>query len=101
MKNLKNDIADLKSVANQLLLQTTMNTVKINVLKSMVLGVYAETLDETSWKNIHRNYYNTLGDEMKEVFNSINEITFESINMVKHSLDFQIMVANALKNLDD
>ena len=37
MKNLKNDIADLKAVADQLLLQTTMNTVKINVLKSMVL----------------------------------------------------------------
>lgn len=98
---LKKDIEDLKAVADQLLLQTTMNTVKINIITQMVLGVYRETLDEAIWKNIHRNFYDNLNEEMKDVFRGINDVTFNSINHLKHSFEFQSKISKSLKDLDD
>ena len=39
---MKNDIENLKSVFDQLFIQETMNTVKLNMLTNMVLGLYSE-----------------------------------------------------------
>lgn len=100
MNDFKKDIADLKAVADQLLLQVSMNSAKINTLHHMVLGVYRDTLDENTWKNIHRNYFNALNDTMQEAFQQLDDVAFESTSFVKHQLNFQMMIKQTLENLD-
>lgn len=97
---MKSDIEDLKAVADQILLQTTLNTVKINVLTDMVLGVFKETHDENTWKTIHRNFYNILNTEVKSVYDTIDKITFEDVNQLKLSFEFQSMISAKLQELD-
>ncbi|GEM_PF-3420549 len=97
---MKKDIEDLKAVADQLLLQETMNTVHLKLLTNMVLSMYSETLPEKTWRTIHRNYYERLKEGMEDVFSNIDNMTFSPIS-VSHQLDFLMFVSTRLKELDD
>ena len=97
---MKNDIENLKSVFDQLFIQETMNTVKLNMLTNMVLGLYSETLPEETWKNIHRNFFSRLKEEMNDAFNRMDQETFNPISL-RHKFDFDLLMSKKLEDLDN
>lgn len=96
---MKNDIEDLKAVFDELFIQETMNTVKLNMLTDMVLGLYSETLPEETWKNIHRNFFTRLREEMNDAFNRIDQETFNPVS-IRKKLDFDFLMSKKLDALD-
>ena len=97
---MKNDIENLKSVFDQLFIQETMKTVKLNMLTNMVLGLYSETLPEETWKNIHRNFFSRLKKEMNDAFNRMDQETFNPVSL-RHKFDFDLLMSKKLEDLDN
>lgn len=64
---------DFNSIANQLLIQTTELTVKLNVLTSMVMGVYSETLPRENFLSIANNFFDTLYADMEAAFAALEK----------------------------
>ena len=74
---MNNEIKVLQVAIDNLMVQTAINSVRLNVLTSMVLGVYKETMPNEQYKNIYTNYVNAIDQEASEALNGISEILFD------------------------
>jgi hypothetical protein len=59
---------DINTITDQLLIQTTELTVKLNMLTSMVLGVYDETLPKETFLNIANSFFDRLHNDMEAAY---------------------------------
>ena len=55
---------DINTITDQLLMQTTELTVKMNMLTSMLMGVYSETLSKEVFQNIANSFFDRLYQDM-------------------------------------
>lgn len=72
------DFEDVKGLLDNLLVQTTILTVRLNVLTSMVLGVYSETLPKQNSNLIYTNFVNLLDKTTAEALSGLSEGLYDS-----------------------
>ncbi len=73
---------DTKTIIDQLLIQTTELTVKINMLTSMMMGVYNETLPKETFLNIANSFFDRLHADMQDAYLKMEQDQILSDNAV-------------------
>lgn len=64
---------DINTITDQLLIQTTELTVKLNMLTSMVMGVYSETLSKEAFLNIANSFFDRLYADMEAAYSRMEQ----------------------------
>jgi hypothetical protein len=75
---MKNDIEELKSVFDTVFLRQAELIAELNTLRSMVLGVYKETLPAETYQNLYTNFVDALEKSTDKAFLEIEDILFDS-----------------------
>lgn len=99
----KQDILDIKTTLNNLLLQTSLINSELKMLSSITLGVYKETLPKEQYRTIYTNYVNRIEESFNEVLGSIDTILFEVGDpafSIRQRFDF-FSIISAMKNSED
>ena len=69
---------DIKTIINNLLVQVTVNSVKINLISSLVLEVCSELLPEDKASKVYTNFTDKLLSELEEIIGSIDKILLDN-----------------------
>lgn len=84
---------ETKTILDQLLIQTTELTVKLNILTSMVVGVYKETMSQEIFLNIANSLFDRLYSDMEAAYAKM-----ETDNILH---DNSILFRNKMQSLMD
>lgn len=91
---------------NQLLFQATELTVKLNVLTSMVMGVYSETLPQENFLKIAQNFSSELHKQMNDAYETLQKhpsLQQDYAMVLQHKIDALLSIQQMAKhnwNLD-
>lgn len=93
------DVVEIREILDNLLVQTSIITIRLNALNSMVLGVWGETMPEEQFRNIYTTFVDLLEQNTKEAFVGIEGALFDSgafllRQKMQGNLDIQSMKAN-------
>jgi len=92
------EIEGVKIVLDNLLLQTAILSTKLNVLTSMVVGVYGETIPSDHYSAIYTTFVNTLEKEMKESFKRLDGVLYDSgMFLFRHEVE-ELLSIQSLKS---
>ena len=80
---------DLNTITDQLLIQTTELTVKMNMLTSMVMGVYKETLSKEIFLNIANSFFDRLHADMEAAYLKMenDQILSDHSTLLRNKID--------------
>ncbi len=78
MSNSKNDVEEIKSLLDNTITQLSVLSARLNVIQSMVLGVYKDTLPLEDYKTIYTRFVNEIEKDSTDVLNGLDGILFDS-----------------------
>lgn len=80
---------DTKTVIDQLLIQTTELTIKTNMLTSMMMGVYNETLPKETFLNIANSFFDQLHADIADAYLKMeqDQILFDNSAIFRNKMN--------------
>ena len=93
---MKNDIEELKSVFDVLFLKQAELIAELNTVRSMIFGVYKETLPKETYRNLYTNFVNVLEENTDKIFSKIENALFDP---GAHFLRYKFEVFEATQSL--
>lgn len=98
--SLEKDIEDIKVLLDNTITQLSVVSVKLNIIQSMVLGVYKETLPLDDYKSIYTHFVNDLEEDTTDALNELEGVLFDSKEFLLRQKYNLLEAMNRMKDED-